>query len=244
MKIYQIGLPHYDVYKKPKEFLEEKNSFYKRLNLDTNKKLLSYGAMGDYLFKHEGRVADELETIISNRSIKQPIQVLFRAHPRFDSPLQRMKNMKNVIPDLGAKKIGKDIPGSEIDQVDTFHMINTLYYSDIVITGASTMAIDAIALGRPVICVAYDLGLSEKEIGYWYSVKRFYDTYTHFEALIQTGGVKVARSKEELAKYINAYLNDPKLDDNNRNILLHKFASPFDGKSGERLANILTEEIS
>jgi hypothetical protein len=69
-KMEVVGLPHYDLYH-DKSLLETREEFFQRMGLDQDKKLLLYGAMGDFLFPHEGEVADVLEDIIASGKIKE-----------------------------------------------------------------------------------------------------------------------------------------------------------------------------
>lgn len=236
-----VGLPHYDIYKHTERMLLPRDEFFKSMGLDPNKKFAIYAAMGDYLFPHEGEVSAVLENIIEKGLVKEPLQIVFRAHPRFQSPLEKMKKLKHVMPDLVAKHIGKDMAGLDIDETETKHFINSLVHADVVITAGSTMAIDAISLGRPTICIAYDLNL--KDIDYWHSVERFYDCYTHFEALIETKGVKVVRSDAELSDAINTYIDNPSHDKEKRQKLIDLMVAPFDGKSGSRLAAFVKNDL-
>ncbi len=251
-----VGLPHYDMYVGFEKMLESRESFFQRMGLDPSKKLILYGAMGDFLFPNEGGMADVLEELIDpvrsqtpkasaysqgnqtsngveSRAIQEPAQVLFRAHPKFNSPLERMKGMKHVKPD-------KDVSNSTGDFMK--HLINSIYHSDIVVAGASTIVIDSIMLAKPVICVGFD-GL-EKKVPYWTSVKRFYDCYTHFEALMETGNIPLANTKAELARLIDEALRQKSYDQEPRQKVIDLFVAPFDGHSSERLAQILVKEFT
>lgn len=239
--VHIVGLPHYDIYKNYQSLIVPRDTFLQKLGIDQNKKIITYGAMGDFLFPHEGAVAPVLNTLIQEKKIPDNIQFLFRAHPRFLSPLEAIKSLPHVTPDTVALHVGKDQAGKEIDIHETAHLINTIFHSDIIITGASTFAIDAIALGKPVICIDYDLNLSN--ITYWQSAKRFYDTYTHFEALVETGAVRVVKNDEDLASAINQYVANPLLDQEGRNAGLQLMVDPFDGKAGLRLGNLLVSLI-
>lgn len=236
-----IGLPHYDHYRDPASLLESRQSFFERLGLDPAKKLILYGAMGDFLFPHEGEVADVLEELMESKKIKGNFQVIFRAHPKFQSPFERMKDMKHVKPDRKATYLTKDLKSVEIEEEDEKHLINSIHHSDLIIAGASTIALDSCLFDKPVICVGFD-GKREK-VPYWLSVGRFYDTYTHFEAFMATGAVQLAKDPDELARLANEYLANPSLDSEKRKKAIELLASPFDGKAGKRLQEILTEEV-
>jgi len=240
-KMRIVGIPHYDLYHY-ESLLESREEFFNRMGLDLDKKLLLYGAMGDFLFPHEGEIATVLENIINEGKIEEPVQVVFRAHPAFTSPLERMQGMRHVKPDRGAKYFGDNLTSWEMEIEDTKHLINSIYHADIMITGGSTMAIDAAALDKPIICVGFDG--AAKDVPYWLSVKRFYDTYTHFEILMDTAGVDLVNTPDELADAINVYIKNSDLKREGRRDIIKLFAEPFDGKAGKRLAEEVAKECN
>lgn len=237
-----IGLPHYDAYIDPTPLIEPREEFFRKIGLDPNKKLLLYGAMGDFLFPNEGRVAFVLEDLIKNNLISHDVQVLYRAHPKFQSPLEKMRTLSHVLPDRGATYHTKNMSSFEMEANDEKRLINSIYHADIVITAGSTFAIDAAALDKPIICIGFD----EKKDGvpYWESVERFYDSYTHFEALLETQGVQISRSPSQLAQHINEYLSNPSKDRTGRRAIIDLLVAPFDGRSSRRLTELLNREVS
>lgn len=236
-----VGLPHYDAYKNFDEYLIPKEEFFKMYNLDVSKKLIVYGAMGDFLFPHEPELVDVFEEIIGEGLVSEPAQVFFRIHPKFPNALDKVKNAKHVLADLSPSYLDEGGEDKKLDSKSIF--INTLVYADVVISGASTIAIDATVLNKPIICIGFDGTTRESDTGYWPSVKRFYDTYTHFEALMDTGAIKLARTKEELAEQINEYIATPVVDVEKRKKVLDMFVEPFDGHAGERVAKQISKEI-
>ena len=50
-------------------------------------------------------------------------------------------------------------------------------------------------------------------------------------------GVRLAKSREDLIKYVNMYLKDPSIDREGRKRMVVEQCYKFDGKSGERIAN-------
>ncbi len=241
-KITVMGSPFYDVmFKNLPSLLEAREKFFAKLGLDPQKKFILYGAMGDFLFPCEGWIADVLEELITKGAIAYPAQAIFRPHPKFESPVERLGNFKHIRPDRDLKHFENNHERTDTELADTGHLLNLIYHSDVVVTGASTIALDAAVFGKPVICVGFDPGGCRPK--YWHSVRRFYDHYTHFEAFMETGAARLARTPEELAKHINAYLPNPALDEEKRKEAVRLFAEPLDGKASERLEKILSEEI-
>jgi CDP-glycerol glycerophosphotransferase (TagB/SpsB family) len=233
-----VGLPHYDVYL-DSSIRESREEFLQRTGLNPSKKIILYCGMGDFLFKREGDIIDILEEDIEQGVITRDSQVLYSVHPKFRTSLMRASGKKHIVPSA------EILYRSSTHQKDSpiRDLVNLIFHADVVVMGASTMAIDAAVLDRPVICIGFDGSAREREIPYWDSVKRFYDSYTHFEELLKAGGVRVASSRVELASCINQYLNDPEIDREGRERIIERFVGQNDGRASERLVRILVDEV-
>lgn len=228
-----IGFPLFDWYRR-KELLQSREEFCRELGIDPRKKIIFYGAMGDFLFKHEGEIADVFEELMEQGKIREPSVMIFRAHPAFMSPLEKMKTMRHVIPDKSrAERWSVGDPHS--DFWDLKHFINSLYHSDIVVTSASTVGMEGVAFDKPTISVAFE----KTKTPYWLSAIRFRDHFYHWEELMKCDGVQKADSPEEFAGAINAYFENPRLNADGRERARRKFVYPYDGKATERLAQSL-----
>lgn len=133
---------------------------------------------------------------------------------------------------------------TDTSENENIHLAASIYYSDVVVTGASTIAIDAAVLDKPIVCIGFDGKTPLKDVDYWESVERFYDLYTHFEELMDANGVKLAKKQNDLAKYINEYIESPQLEAEGRKKIIERFVAPFDGKASVRLARLVSKEIS
>ncbi len=235
MPLAVAGVPHYDVYKNPQPQIKPKEEFFKSLDLDVSKKLLMYGAMGEFLFINENVLPKIFNDLVEKGLFNAPVQFYYRAHPKFKLKEEDVKNLPNVIVSNQGKYV------TEKGSADDEHMLlNLLYHSDVVVTAASTIAIDASVLNKPVVCVAFE---GDRKLSRWESVKRFYDLYTHFEELLATKGVRVANTPEELVSHVNAYLANPSLDAEGRQRIIDRMVAPNDGKAGERWAKLISKDI-
>jgi len=97
------------------------------------------------------------------------------------------------------------------------------------------LAIDAVVFNKPVVFIGFD---GEPNRPYWKSLRRFYD-YDHQRSILQTKGVKLAKSLEELVEQVKEYLNNPSLDEKGRRKIIEERCWSLDGESGERLAGII-----
>ncbi|MEX0931914.1 MAG: CDP-glycerol glycerophosphotransferase family protein [Candidatus Paceibacterota bacterium] len=236
-----FGVPHYDAlfgFTKPQESRDE---FCKRKGLDSAKKILSYGAMGTFLFMHEAELPEVFEGMVSRGDFGPDVQVLYRAHPKFMINDDVADGLQHVVMDTKGKYVNTQEAQSKKNQNED--LVSILYYSDVVLTGASTIAIDGAVLNRPIVCIAFDGSTPYEQVNYWESVRRFYDLYTHFEELVQQEGVVVAYAQEELGKAVCAYMETPELHAEGRKKIVERFIEPFDGNAGKRLAQLFVERL-
>lgn len=237
-----VGLPHYDALKNIEPLIQERAEFLHSLNIDPEKKVVCYGAMGEFLFIHESEMPAVLNSLVEQKKVPADVAVIYRAHPKFMIDPSKAGAYPHVVFDTAGKYV--DIENIDIARNENVHLVNLLYHSDVVVTTASTIAIDAAIMDKPVVCTGFD-GLTLPDgVRYWESARRFYDHYTHFEAVMETGGVRFAGSPETLAQEINYYLADPKRDHEGRLNIIRRFVDPFDGQSGKRLASLVAQEIS
>ena len=229
-----VGLPHYDKYKDPSDILESREDFMEKTGLDPNKKLIFIAGFDIYL--SEDKLPALVDEMIENGVIRGEVQAIFTRHPKssFEESEYGFDKLSNVkLYNLFDSKFVFD------NTEKTF--VNIMYHSDVILNVASTVAIDAAVFDTPVICVSFDS--PEKKLTKWQSVRRLHDHFDHYEKLISSGGAPLAKSSEELSLLINKYLEDPSKDLDGRKKILEFFVDPFDGKAGERLAQILSKDI-
>ena len=234
-----VGFPQNDWYFR-KDWIEPREEFLKKLGVDQKKRMILFGAMGDFLFPKEGEIAEVFEELVESGKLPQDFVMVFRAHPAFPSPLDEMKRMKHVVPDRNAIYLSSQIDSWEMGEKEVAHLINSIVHSEMVVTSGSTMALDAVALGKSAISAAFEKSM----VNYWISGRRFRRYYTHYEAMMATGGVKTADSPEDLVAAIMAYLANPAEDSEGRKKLAEEFLAPCDGHSGERIAQKVRAHFS
>ena len=130
---------------------------------------------------------------------------------------------------------------TEILKSDMQHLADVLFHSAITITTCSTMSIDASAFDRPVINIAFD-GWEKRP--FHESVRRYYAlSYTHYQPIVKSGGVRIAWNFDELVTLIHQYLKDPALDKKGRRRIVEEQCYKLDGKSGERIADSIISSL-
>lgn len=236
--IYTSGIPQFDVYHDKSKF-RTKEEFFKKWGLDLNKKIINYSTPMHGQAPFSPDIVDILYKAVKNNSFCFPCQLLVRLHPR---------DFKDRYKDfIGLDNIVFQTPGREADIKDRWNptdedmltLAETMYYSDVLVNVASTIAIDAVALDTPVICIGFD-GYQQRS--YLSSCKRFYD-YDHMKKVVATKGTKVAYSKSELLKYADEYLKNPETDAEGRGRIRKEQCWKLDGNAGKRVGEFIVQQL-
>lgn len=233
-----IGIPHYDAYKTYD--YSDKKAFFDKIGADINKKIILVIPIGDRYLR-ENNVDKDIVDIL-DKTLPQNYQILVRLPPGDyvreleDNPNQ-FKRIK-VLYDR-AKSTHENIKITEIHKDDDIHLAHTLNWSDIVISGPSTVVIDAVFMNRPTILFGFD---GYKNKGYFDSIRRYYD-YDNFIPIIESKGARLATSESEMNELVKKYMANPSLDKEYRNDLTNKEVKYSDGTATSHLASVLIDSF-
>ena len=162
------------------------------------------------------------------------MQVLARLH-QLDSR-ERYKHIAH--PNLAFQVPGEHLASSGdrrlLDPEFLTELRDTLLHSDVVINTASTMSLDAVAMDKPVVNIAFDI---EPKV-YYKSCRRYYD-FDHLQPIVQSGATRTAEGFEEFLSLILRYLDDAGLESLERARLRETMCYKIDGQSAGRVAEYL-----
>ena len=83
------------------------------------------------------------------------------------------------------------------------HLADLLRYSNVTLNAGSTLTIDSAIMDTPIVNIGfYGLAVEPAE----QSVIRIYD-FTHYANIVRSGGVRIARSADEMLSLIAAVLS-------------------------------------
>ncbi len=161
--------------------------------------------------------------------------VLVRTHPQ-DHPAvyARLEGRPRVglfasgaAGEAGERRLGYWIPRPDEGAL----LAEQIHHADAVVTVASTITLEGLRLGRPVINIAFDVAPDRFPV----SMSRYYET-EHYRVVTASGAVEIVRSREELARALRGI--DTWWPDRRRNAeSLNRQIDPFeDGRATERLA--------
>lgn len=227
------GVPHFDWYRRDgmRRSREEHCAAY---GLDPARPVVLYGAATPHLAPSEPLIVQRLARDLE--SLEGRPQLLVRLHPGDSGSRFRDLNVAVQIPgERGEGSLGGYCPTDEENR----ELVSTVAHADVVVNLASTLTLDAAVCDRPVVNVAYDLSPGKR----FQALAEQYYTYEHYRTVSENGAMRLARSPEELAAHVSAYLRDPELDREGRRRLADHWCGPVDGGAGHRLASALLSRL-
>lgn len=235
-RINVIGFPHYDWYKKS-ELIKPRGEFLESLGIDPQKRVILFGANGQVSHEREQEFAEIFDDMVKTSKIPSDLVLLYRPYSTYTKGLERLSSLRNVVVDR-VRAVGLPTAGNpEIDQQDIIHQINSLHHSEMLVTTSGTIILDAVALGKQVIVLTFDGKMKYLHRYPFYKVHN--GLCLDWAEVGKCAGFQKAGSPEEWARFMLEYLDDPSRDAQGRECIRERFIEPFDGKSTERLANVL-----
>jgi len=236
--VYVSGAPQFDIYFR-KEGICSREEFFREIGADLDRKLLVYTTTSSATSDIDPEIIEIIKSYIDDNRFFPSCQLLIRIHPLayYERKLyEPFKGYKNVIVEASDRYNTHGIFWDPSTR-DMIHLANLIHHADVVINVASTTTIEACIFDTPVVNIGFDGNQQEP---YWASTSRFYE-YTHYKRVVEAEGVRVAKNKEELLKYINDYLENPELDREGREKIVEEQCYYTDGKSGERVAKYVLD---
>jgi CDP-glycerol glycerophosphotransferase (TagB/SpsB family) len=170
-------------------------------------------------------------------------QILVRLHPRDDLAVyDEFRAVPGVIVEKPFRPTTPSGDGLAIDITadSQRHLADTLRHSDVIVNVASTIAIEAAIFDTPVVNIAFD---GETASPFAKSARRYY-RFTHYQNITRHNAVRVAESGGELVDQVARYLGDPALDRNGRARVVAEQCQFTDGRSAERAAQSILDELA
>lgn len=231
------GAPQFDFYVTHR--FADRAAFFREHGLDPQKKLIVFAAASPNLLPKQPEVIDLLIDSVVVGRFGVPVQLLIRTHPRTTMDYLRTKaSVAGVtIQYPGAGYVADRVTrGWQNGRDEQREFAETIHHADVVVNVASTVCLDCAALDRPTVCIAFD---GYENNPYHRSVLKHYD-FDHFRPVMESGGVRIARSRDELVQAVRAYLDNPQLDSEGRARLRAVGCYRVDGGAAERVAEALT----
>ncbi|HUI89692.1 MAG TPA: CDP-glycerol glycerophosphotransferase family protein [Anaerolineales bacterium] len=240
------GIPSYDGYFR-KEWQLSKDDYFKRHDLDPNRKLISYACSFVHFAPNYPNV-EALAELVSADALVEPSQLLIRLHPSHfqDKPkifaderqkifaLEKQYSHVHVVKPVALGGSLGYYSGEDMDEKSSM-----MAHSDVLVTVYSTMVVETAVHDTPILAAVIDVpsgwnvpkkySLSLKKIGNWPTHKRFR----------QARAGRVAENADQLRDAIKLYLANPALDAPERRKFVEQEITYTDGGSGKRTAEYI-----
>ncbi len=232
-----VGVPHYDSYledRKRNDF--DKVSFLQENSFDEERKTVTYIPTGDRYIPENG-----LDEFVIRTLGSEPINLIVRLPPADHVSIKEpIADTKAIIfwnqPGRSDWKGG--LKTNEVSVEDDLMLKKVLRASDLVVSGPSTVLIDAAIFETPLLAVAFD----ESPKNYYRGIKRYYD-YLHIKKLIDLGGINVADNKTEFITLVRKILSGGSGVPSGGEKVISSYDPFVDGKSANRLARVITQAL-
>ena len=242
-QVHIVGTPQFDPYA-DQSLLWSRAEFCERLGADPNRQLICYSG-GDAGTAPEDpeHVRILLEQIaagqITGPGGSRP-QVVVRPAPvdngsRFAAVRRDYSELLFAQPEWL-----HTVPGDWSRTVplaaDVQFLANLTAHADLNVNLASTMTLDFALHDKPVVNVAFDIADPPPHgVPLW----DYYYRFEHYRPVVEIGAARFARSRDELAQHVNAYLADPALDRAERQRFVELEVGAPLGQSGR----LITEQL-
>jgi len=237
------GMPLYDGYLK-NTWLMPRDEYFKEHELDPNKKLIAYVATALSISPNFHNIVVLID-IIKEKKLSQPAQLLIRLHPNhFKSQKhyqeEREKIMAAVkdcpdVPVVAPKAVGGGVP--RYSGEDFPEKASMLTHCDALVTIYSTMVLEAAIKDRPLIscCIDSEGGWLNN---YWIPLHEIPTLPTATRVENAKAAVTVFTT-EGLVKALNAYLEHPELDRENRANFVRQELTYLNGEATSKTAEYI-----
>lgn len=230
-QIEMVGFPQFDSYMK-NNFLISKEEFYKKIGFEKDKKIIFFASEGAYSLDGKD-IVDMITRWIEKEKLSKDSRIILRLYPGVNSEEETYKDF------FDNKYVFVDRVDNWSSRENFYNFINTMYYSDIVISTYSTISVEGCVFDKPLININFD-GYSKRPGNK--TVKRL-KKLSHFTHVFNTGALSDVSSGEELLNTLNKYLENPEFKSDQRKKMVERMCFRLDGKSSERIANKIIQNL-
>lgn len=237
-----VGTPQFEPYVLDR-YQSTKEEFYFKFSMDPLKKTICFSCGDISTSKNDELYIEIIATAILEQKIPD-VNLLVRTSPaeasiRFELLAQKFPFVKWNYPKWTLSRKGHQEEWSQrVPSVDdVIDLRSILEFSDLNINMLSTMSLDFMQFGKPVINSVFGNGQNGL-----YNDQRFLD-YAHLVNVVESQATKIAKDEKELIDCIYLYLDNPDLDkENRRGLLKMQVSKPLHG-TGKRIAETLLQWI-
>lgn len=238
--VFVSGFPQFDLYT-DKGLVMPREAFLAALGLDPSRKVLFFASEGVWA-PHGDRVVEAIIERMRAGGFAEPVSLIVRPHysDRADdgaSAYDRFAGESNVFVDRNQRMLRFFVDKWDASREEMVHLMNELAHAAALVTYATTLAIEAAVFDTPVVNVAFRFPDEPKD-GPFFGM--FYGS-SHYSNVVATGGVRLAKSMDELVGFVDEALRHPERLRAQRRAIVERLAFGNDGKSGERVGRFILD---
>ncbi len=238
-QIHIVGTPQFDPYADA-ALLWPREEFCRRIGADCGRKLICYSGGDTATCPEDPQHLEVLIRHVRSGRIHGNPEVLLREVPvdsgaRYEDVCRRYPEIRHLRPQWIHAEPGnwmRVLPTAE----DVQFLANLTHHADVNVNLGSTMTLDFGLHDRPVVNVAFDC--ADPPV-FGMPVWDYYYNYEHLRPIVDLGASRIARTREQLADQVNAYLENPALDRQGRRRLAELQVGVPPGESSRRIAETL-----
>ncbi len=235
-QITVCGVPQFDFYFQNDQIVP-RDTFLEKIGLSSEDRYVLFAGEGTDIFVDECEVLEMISDLCSSDSALGGRKIAYRPHPNYRYCVQTLADRKNIVLAAAQKVLKNTGGGWEFEPADIRYLLSLLQHADAIMLVASTLAIEAALLDKPVIGIAFDGKINKP---FFRSIRRYYHT-THFDNIVQTSGIRLAENISGLENILRTYIEHPSTDAGGRKRIVSEQVGFTDGKSAERIARALVQ---
>lgn len=233
-----VGAVQMDFYARG-DMLLEKEEFLRVHGLDSSRPIILFAAGPHHIAPVEPHILHQLDGIVEEYPADRRPQILLRPHPvddldRWKPVLDRCNNVK-----VARSWSVKGHFAGRINRDDIRALVSTLAWTDVHISTSSTMSLDGAIFDKPQIALAYD---DQPGAKLDHLMVELY-AREHYVPLTQSGGIRIVRSRTELARSLAEYLDNPGSDRQKRRQMVEDVCVVPIGKAADAVAEAILEYL-
>ena len=202
-----------------------KELLFAEVGVPVTYKLIVYTGNCARLGPHEPSIVEHIDGKIRDHYYGDDCMLVVRPHPQDGEWAQRYEKV------LGMSQV-KVLP-AEMGRLN--FLASLLNYADVVIAAQGSVSLDAVALDSCTVNIAFDGNLHRSK---YESVRLWYEM-DHYRPVVESGGVWVVNSFDEMDAAIEGYMKNPQFHADGRQRLRELELAPLDGHSSERIVESL-----
>lgn len=232
--IWSAGILRFDHYFQKEEYSLSREEFLRSKGLDPSKKTVLIATVSFNTFPHQKDIVSHIVSLKEKHALEYDFNIFIRVHPidRYDIYAEFTGKEGIHIERAGEARLPDTMHGHKVEMTknDLLNLKYTLRYTDVDVNFASTLTLESCIFDQPVV----NVGLGVYNEAY---------EWTHYKPVVDAGGVRVARTLEEIGPLVDMYMKDPSLDREGRKEIVRRWVQFTDGMAYKRSVEALRKII-